>query len=139
MPALPTLLLPLAALCQLLIVFFCVGGFAELVHRQTTGGDDVAAARPRTAIGLPATISVVLQAAFLNGALLVLSFPSFVAGELSDGLLVLSGVGFAGIAVSAIAAMSSTRTRSKPLIAQLALSVVGLICLFISYYLGSAA
>lgn len=130
-----TLLLVLAALCQLLLVCICIGGFAELAHRQTTAAKDVAASRPRTAIGLPATIAVVLNAAFLNMALLILSFPTFAAGELPDGLFFISSVGLGGFAACAIATMGATRSRSKPLVGQLAVSVVGLICVIAAYNL----
>lgn len=134
-----TLLLLLAALCQLLLVFICIGGFAELAHRWATGMKDFAAPRPRNAIGLPATIAVVLNAAFLNMALVILSFQTFAAGELPNGLFFISSVGFGGFAVSAIATMGATRSRSKPLVGQLAVSVVGLVCVFAAYNLGGGS
>jgi hypothetical protein len=80
---------------------------------------------------------VVINAAFLNTALVVLSFPSFVKGELPYGLFFLSSVGFGGFAVSAIATMSATRSRSKPLVGQLAVSVVGLICVVAAFNLAA--
>ena len=133
--AVTTLLLVLAGFCQLLLIFICIRGVVELTRRLRTGGEDVASSRSRTAIGLPATIAVVLQAAFLNADLLVLSFPSFMAGEIPRGLLFLSGVGFAGFAVSVIVTMGVTQSRSKGLVTELAVSIVGLICLFAAYYL----
>lgn len=132
-----TVLLILASLCQLLLVFVCIGGFAELTHRWKTGGEDVAAPPPRTAIGLPATIAVVLNAAFLNMALLLISFASFANGELPNGLYILSSVGFGGFAACSIATMSATRSRSKPMVWQLAICVVGLVCVLAAHYLAA--
>jgi hypothetical protein len=137
--AVTTLLLLLAALCQLLLVFICIGGFAELAHRWATREKGDAAPRPRTAIGLPATIAVVLNAAFLNMALLIISFASFATGELPNGLYILLSLGFGGFAVCAIAAMSATQSRAKPLIGQLAVSVVGLVCVFAAYNLAGGS
>lgn len=135
--AVTTLLLILAGFCQILLVSICIRGLVELTHRQKGGGEDVGSLQSWAAIGLPATIAVVLQAVFLNAALLVLSFPSFLAGQLPSGLLFLTGTGFAGFAVSAIVTMSVTQSRSKGLVAELAVSAAGLICLFAAYYLAS--
>jgi hypothetical protein len=137
--AVTTLLLILASLCQILLVSICIRGLGELARRQKIGGEGVAPSLSRTAIGLPATIAVVLQAAFLNAALLVLSFPSFMAGEIPRGLLFLSGTDFAGFAVSAVVTMAVTQSRSKGLVAELVVSVVGLICLFAAHYLALKA
>lgn len=132
-------LLMVAVLCQLILVWICIGGFFELIYRWATrqAGDE--AGRPGTAIGLPATIAVTLNAAFLNVALLIAAFASSASWQLPIGLYVLLCLGFSGFAVSSFATMIATRSKSKPLIVQLFVSVVGLICVLAAFYVAGAS
>ncbi|MCX7304342.1 MAG: hypothetical protein NTV73_08380 [Hyphomicrobiales bacterium] len=132
--AITTALLMSAALCQLLLVVVCLGGFLELVY-QWSPARESGAAQPQSAAGPPGTLAVLFSAMFLAASLLLLSFPSFIAGELPNGLFFISAVGFGGFAMSAICAMGVTRSASKVAIAQLCAGFVGLICLFATYYL----
>jgi hypothetical protein len=133
MPLPSLILLVLAAVCQFLIVFLCLREFIRLlscwIADRAVQTDPVS----RTAIGLPGTIAMALQAAIFNCALLVLALPDLWEGKLSDGLVLLVGAGFAAVGLSSFVTSVITKSRiASPL---LGLSALGLLCLFLPYYL----
>lgn len=124
-----SLLLPLAALCQLLLAWLCLQGVVEILFRHRSDSNPDTWMR----IGLPATASVAFQALLFNVGLLVSCFPNLSSGRIPDGTLFIAGVGFGVAAVSAIAVTASVGAGSRPLMAQLLLGILGLICVFVPY------
>ena len=124
MPMTGMFLLVLAAVSQLLIVGAGVRKFISLVARWSGSQTDT---------DLPKTIGIVLQAVMFNSALLVLTLPALLKGNMSGGLVVLAGSGFAVVGLSSF--IASMLTKSQFATAQLGLSAVGLLCILLSYYL----
>lgn len=132
MPLPGLILLALAAVCQFLIVCLCLREFSWLLSRRNAENAE-ANPRSQTAVGLPGTIAVVLQAALFNCALFVLTLPGLLQGNLQNGLLMLAGAGFAAVGLSSF--VTSLSSKSRMATAQLGLSAFGLVCLFLPYYL----
>ena len=109
MPVPGLILLLLAAACQLLIVYLCVRQFLRLL------------------------VATTIQAAMFNCGLFLLAVPYLLKGEVSNGLLFLAGTGFAVVGGASFVISATTKTRFATL--QLGVSVLGLMCLFLPYFL----
>lgn len=129
MPVPGLILLVLAAACQLLIVYPCVRQLLKPLAVWLNGCHADA--------GLPGTIAWVLQAALFNCGLFLLAVPDLLKGEVSNGLLFLAGTGFAFVGVSSFVTSAVTKTTFATL--QLGVSAVGLLCLFLPYFLWGPA
>jgi hypothetical protein len=126
-------LLGVAAACQVLVIFICIGGFVELISCLNDSKNEPVASSARTVIGLPGVIAVVLQATVLNCGLLVLWFPEIWKSESARGGLFLAAIGFGCLALSSFATLMVFKSRVA--IVQLGLSLIGLTCLFSTPYL----
>lgn len=68
-----------------------------------------------------------------NCGLFLLAVPYLLKGEVSNGLLFLAGTGFAVVGGASFVISATTKTRFATL--QLGVSVLGLMCLFLPYFL----